>query len=148
MSAPLLTLILTVCLWQCLPGFSTVKLACFSPSSCRTCWEENHCAQPTFEEEGSFASPLWGGSIYINYLVLFCVVDLSLLPHICIDSIIYQYGLIVTLSTLGYNALLYFVVQTILVLVTGNSSCCLLCPFNNPIVKLWIFFNISYFLVL
>lgn len=82
----LLTLILTACLKQCLPGFSTAKLVFFSPSPFCTFREENYCVLPT-HEEGSFASPPWGGSIYINYLE-FCE-DLSLLPKVCIDSIIY-----------------------------------------------------------
>ena len=38
---------------------------------------------------GSSVPPLWGRSMYINYLEFFCMGNLSFLPHLCIQPFVY-----------------------------------------------------------
>ena len=138
---PMLVLLLTACLRRCLPGFSSVKLVFFSPSPFCIFWKENHCDQPTLEE-GSFTSLHWGGiSIIWNCsMKIYLLSPTYVLIWLFIVSL-WTFYLFILLSIWGYNSVqLNFVVHNFPALVIESSFGYLLSPFNNPSVKLWIFF--------
>ena len=80
---------------------------------------------------GELSSPPLGWNIYIIYAEFFYMGVLSLPLFINSFNNLYQFGLMDTFYSLGYNSILvYLVAQIVSALAIGSSFIWLLCPFD------------------
>ena len=107
--------------------------------------EGSHYVKPTLKEEEVMPYSLESWNIYTIDMRFFCFGDLSVLSiYLFNQLLISQWAHGYLFYILDYNPiLLYFVAQIALVLINGNFSRWILCPFDKPpfIVKLFFFFS-------
>ena len=83
------------------------KVSLYFSLSCSALQKEVTMCSPYIRSEELF-SPIWGQSIYINYLEFFCMGDSSLLQHLFTSTWTLGYFF----YTLGYNSILHYLFST------------------------------------
>ena len=66
---------------------------------------------------GSYTSPPWGWIIYLNYLEFFFLGDLSILPHLFVQSFIYINMDSWMFIFWGYNPILFYFISQIVTIL-------------------------------